>query len=229
MPVIEWLRSAGRRVARSPGWQLVLGGAVLALAFPSRLAGAVGLAMLCGAAGVGVARAWPGLPDWLRAPPPRIATALVVALVLGLGLSAFWETLTVSPDWQQWDWGPQHAVLRRGIAALPGLEPPVWNHAVGTGDAPFELYPRLAYLLTGHLALALGLEHDLPLAMNVVAVLVHLALAAATALIAMRVAPRPLALVYGALALVDSGAVAHGGTVGLFRYALVHSALALAS
>lgn len=221
-------RAVGRWLARSPGWQLVIGGAVLALAFPSRMAGAVGLAILAGAAGVGALRAWPHLPEALRVPPPRAATAVVVAVILGLGLSTFWDTLTVSPDWQMGDWGPQHAALARVMPALPGLDVPVWNHAVGTGDAPLELYPQLAYLVTGHAALALGLAGDLPLAMMVIAVLVHLGLAVATALIAMRVAPRPVAFVVGALALVESGAVAHGGTVGLFRWALLHSALALA-
>ncbi len=221
---MERLRSAGRH----PGWQLVLGGAVLALAFPSRMSGAIGLAVLGGAFGVGIALAWPQLPGWLRAPPARVATAMVVVILLVLGLSAFWDTLAESPDWQMGDWGPQHAVLARVMPSLPGLDAPVWNHAVGTGDAPLELYPKLTYVVTGHAALALGLEDDLPLAMMVMAVAVHLALAVATALIAIRVAPRPIALVVGALAIVESGAVAHGGTVGLFRWALLHSALALA-
>jgi hypothetical protein len=221
-------RAAGGRIARSPGWQLVLGGAALALAFPSRMPGAVGLAVVGGALGVGVAAAWPRLPAWLRAPDARTATALVVAIVAALGLSTFWETLTVSPDWQMGDWGPQHAVLARVMRALPGTDIPMWNHAVGTGDAPLELYPKLTYLIVGHAALALGLGDDLPLAMMVVAVLVHVGLAVATALIAARVAPRPVALVVGALTVVDSGAVAHGGSVGLFRWALLHSALSLA-
>ncbi len=226
--LVEWLRAAGRRVAASPGWQLVLGGAVLALAFPSRISGAVGLATLGGALGVGIALGWPHLPDWLRAPPDRVAAAVVVAMIVVLGLSTVWDTLTISPDWQMGDWGPQHAVLARVMPALPGLDPPVWNHAVGTGDAPLELYPKLAYVVTGHAALALGLDDDLPLAMMVAAVVVHLALAAATAQIAMRVAGKPIAFVVGALAIVESGGVAHGGTVGLFRWALLHSALALA-
>ncbi|HWO19728.1 MAG TPA: hypothetical protein VNO30_13175 [Kofleriaceae bacterium] len=226
--MIDWLRSVGRRLAESPGWQLVIGAAVLALAFPSRVSGTVGLAALAGALGVGVALAWPQLPAWVRTPPAQTSAAIVVAVVVMLGLATFWETLTVSPDWQGGDWGPQHAVLARVMPALPGTGAPVWNHAVGTGDAPLELYPSLGYLVTGHAALALGLEDDLPLAMMVVAVLVHLLLAVATALIAMRVAPRPIALIVGALALVDSGAVAHGGTVGLFRWALLHSALSLA-
>lgn len=222
------LRAAGRHVLASPGWQLVLGGAVLALAFPSRMSGAVGLATLGGALGVGIALGWPHLPDWFRAPPARVSAAVVVGMIVVLGLSTFWDTLTVSPDWQMGDWGPQHAVLARVMPALPGLDPPVWNHAVGTGDAPLELYPSLAYLVTGHLALALGLGDDLPLAMMVAAVLVHLALAVATALIAMRVAGKPVAFVVGVLAIVESGGVAHGGTVGLFRWALLHSALAVA-
>lgn len=226
--MINRLRSVGQRLASSPGWQLVVGAAILALAFPSRLSGSVGLAVLGGAIGVGIALAWPGMPDWLRAPPDRIAGALVVTMVVMLGLATFWETLTISPDWQVGDWGPQRAVLARALPSLPGLETPVWNHAVGTGDAPLELYPKLAYLVVGHVALALGLDGDLPLAMMIVAVLVHVGLAAAVTAIAMRIAGKPIALVVGALTIVDSGAVAHGGTVGLFRWALLHSALSLA-
>jgi hypothetical protein len=226
--VIEWLRQRARTLARSPGWQLVVGGAILALAFPSRLAGTAGLMIVAGALGIGWMLTWPRLPEWLRVPPAPLASAVIVAIVVALGLSTFWDTLTISPDWQMGDWGPQHAVLQRAIGALPGTDLPVWNHAAGTGDAPFELYPKLAYLVTGHTALALGLEDDLPLAMMIVAVLVHIAIAAATTLIAARVAPRPIALVVGLMTVVESGAVAHGGTVGLFHWALLHSALALA-
>ncbi|HEU0036465.1 MAG TPA: hypothetical protein VFQ53_37895 [Kofleriaceae bacterium] len=223
----EWLRAAGLRLARSPGWQLVVGGALLALLFPSRVAGSLGLVFACGGLGVVVMRAWPHLPAYVRTPSPRLGQAFVIATIVGLGLSTFWDTITISPDWQMGDWGPQRAVLARALDALPGFDLPVWNHAVGTGDAPFELYPKLAYLVTGHVALALGLEHDLPLAMMIVAVAVHVAIAVGTALLAMRIAPKPIALVVGICAVVDSGAVAHGGTVGLFRWALLHSALAL--
>jgi len=227
--VIERLRSAGRRLVYSPGGQLVVGAAILALAFPAHASGALGLATLAGALGVAAVVAWPHAPPWLRSPPERIASALVIAIVVVAGLAVFRDILTESPDWQMGDWGPQRAVLANVMPALPGLDVPVWNHAVSTGDAPLELYPALSYLVTGHLALALGLEHDLPLALMIAAVLVHLTIAAATTGIAMRVAPRPLALVIGLFTLVDSGAVAHGGTVGLFRWALLHSALALAA
>ncbi|HEY0189861.1 MAG TPA: hypothetical protein VGC42_01985, partial [Kofleriaceae bacterium] len=94
--------------------------------------------------------------------------------------------------------------------------------------APLELYPSLAYLVTGQLAALFGLDHDLPLALMIVAVIVYLTIAAATTAVALRVAPAPIALVIGVLTLVDSGAVAHGGTVGLFHWALLHSAMALA-
>jgi hypothetical protein len=226
--VLEWRKPAGRWLVNSPGGQLVVGAAVLALLFPAQVSGDLGLATLGGALGAAAMTVWPRAPWWLRSPPERTASALVIAVVVMVGLVTFRDILTETPDWQTGDWGPQRAVLTRIMPALPGLDVPVWNHAVSTGDAPLELYPSLAYLVTGHLAIALGLEHDLPLALMIVAVLVHLAIAAATAAIAMRVAPRPAALAIGLFMLIDSGAVAHGGTVGLFRWALLHSALALA-
>ena len=226
--MIEWLGSAGRWLAHRPGAQLVIGAAVLALAFPAHLSGALGMAVLGGALGIAVLVAWPYAPDWLRAPQERTASAVVIAVVIGVGFAVFREALTASPDWQMGDWGPQRAVLAHVMPSLPGLDVPVWNQAVSTGDAPLELYPSLCYLVTGYVALALGLTRDLPLALMIVAVIVHLAIAAATAAIAIQVAPRPIALAVGLLMLVDTGAVAHGGTVGLFRWALLHSALALA-
>lgn len=224
----ERLRSAGKLLATSPGAQLVVGAAVLAVAFPANVSGALGLAALAGALGVAAVAAWPHAPAWLRSPPEHVTSALVIAVVVVVGVAVFREILTESPDWQMGDWGPQHAVLAHVMPALPGFDVPVWDHAVSTGDAPLELYPSLSYLVTGHVALALGLGHDLPLALMIVAVVVHLVIAAATAAIAMQVAPRPIALVIGLCTLVDSGAVAHGGTVGLFRWALLHSAFALA-
>lgn len=227
MTWLEHLRSAGRALAR-PGAQLVLAAAILAIAFPASAAGSIGLAGLCGALGIALMVAWPYAPEWVRTPRPRAASAFVLAVVAVVGIATFRNVLTESPDWQMGDWGPQRAVLAHIMPSLPGLDVPVWNHAVSTGDAPLELYPSLSYLLTGHLAAIFGLEHDLPLALMIVAVVVFLLIALATTAIAMHVAPRPIALVIGLFTLVDSGAVAHGGTVGLFRWALLHSALALA-
>lgn len=210
-----------------PGPQIVLCAVLLALAFPARSSGAIGLATIGGALGIGVALLWPRAPAWLRRPPELVATAMVLTIVLVAGLTVFWEILTETPDWQLGDWGPHHAVLARIMPSLPGLDVPVWNHALSTGDAPLELYPAITHILTGHVALALGLGNDLPLALMVMAVLTFLAICVATTAIAMRVAPKPIALVVGLFTLVDSGAVAHGGTVGLFRWALLHSAISL--
>ncbi|HEY0191997.1 MAG TPA: hypothetical protein VGC42_12845, partial [Kofleriaceae bacterium] len=213
-------------LVRSPGAQLVLGAVILALGFPAHASGELGLAVIGGALGIACAWAWPHAPRWLAAPPAELARLLVILIVVVVGIAVFRDVLTESPDWQMGDWGPQRAVLAHVMPAMPGLDPPVWNHAVGTGDAPLELYPAFAYLVTGHLAALFGL--DLPLALMIVAVIVYLAIAAATTAIALRVAPAPIALLIGVLTLVDSGAVAHGGTVGLFRWALLHSAMALA-
>src|SRR5262249_33882743 len=71
-----------------------------------------------------------------------------------------------------------------------------------------------------------GLEQDLPHAYMIFATLVHLALAVTTTAMAARVSSRPIALVFGLFWLVDSGAISHGGTVGLFHWALLHSAFA---
>lgn len=226
---MDTLRAIGRRFARSPGWQLVVAGVVLALVFPSRVSGTLGVMCVAGGMGVALLHVWPRLPQAIREPSAATTVPLVITLVVVFGLATFWETLTVSPDWQLGDWGPQRAVLARAMAAMPGFDVPAWNHAVGTGDAPFELYPKLAYIFTGNVAVALGLEDDIPLAMMIVAVIVHIGIAVGTTVLAMRVSGNKfVALLVGLAAVVDSGAVAHGGSVGLFRWALLHSAMSLA-
>ena len=199
---------------------------MLALVFPATPVGAICRVICYGAIGIGVALGWARLPEQVRRPAPVVGKTVVVVLVALLGIIVFWDVLTVPPDWQVGDWGPQHAVLARIMPSLPGLDIPVWNHAVSTGDAPLELYPALTYLFTGHLAWLFGLENDLPLAFMIVATLVHVSLAVTTAAITMRIASKPLAFVVAVLFLVDSGAISHGGTVGLFHWALLHSAFA---
>jgi uncharacterized membrane protein YeaQ/YmgE (transglycosylase-associated protein family) len=206
-----------------PGVVFVAGAFAIALAFPATSAGSIALAILAGAAGVALARS--PLPVWLRE-PGWVGSAIVVLLVVAAGLSVFWETLTESPDWQLGDWGPQHAVLAQIMPSLPGFDVPVWNHALSTGDAPLELYPSVVYLVTGHVALVLGLEDDLPLAFMIIATLVHLALAVLVAVLAMRLASRKIAFVVAVFWVLDGGAVSHGGTVGLFRWAILHNTFA---
>ncbi len=213
-------------LARSPAVQAVAAALVLIVAFPSTTSGTIGALTLCGALGIAVAVWWAHAPAAFRQPPRKVATALVLLAVTVFGVVAFWDTLTESPDWQMGDWGPQHAVLARIMPSLPGLHVPVWNQVVSTGDPPLELYPAFTYLVTGHLALALGLEHDLPLAFMIVATIAHIGLALATAAVASRIAPRPLALAVSVLFLVDGGTITHGGVVGLYHWAILHSALA---
>jgi hypothetical protein len=221
-------RTLWQRFAQSPGAQIVVAAVVLAFAFPSRSSGTIGLVIIAGALGVGVAMLWPRLPESLRRPATDISTMLVITVVIAAGVTTFWDALTQSPDWPIGDWGPQHAVLAHIMPSLPGFHAPVWDQALSTGDAPLELYPALAYYVAGHLALLLGLEGDLMHALFILAVIVHIGIAVGTTLLAMRVAPRPLAFIVGLAALVDTGAVAHGGSVGLFHWALLHSALAMA-
>ncbi|MBS1124401.1 MAG: hypothetical protein H6Q90_6629, partial [Deltaproteobacteria bacterium] len=66
-----------RRIAASPGVQLVVCGVLLAFAFPARSSGAIGLSIIGGALGVGVARLWPHAPAFLRSPPGDVTSALV--------------------------------------------------------------------------------------------------------------------------------------------------------
>jgi hypothetical protein len=221
---LEQLRGAFAR----PGVQLVVCGMLLALAFPARSSGAIGMTIIAASLGVGVALLWPRAPVWLRRPPSDVTTMLVLVIVAAAGITVFWDVMTESPDWQLGDWGPHHAVLARIMPSLPGLDIPVWNHALSTGDAPLELYPAFTHILTGHIALALGLGDDLPLALMIVAVITYVAICVATTAICLRIAPKPIALIVGLMTLVDSGAIAHGGTVGLFRWALLHSSISLA-
>jgi hypothetical protein len=217
-----------RWIGANPSAQLVIGGLVLMIAFPGTPVGTAGRLIVYGAVGATIALAWPTLPEAVRVPSPRMATALALGVVGYLGLSVFWPVLmeTPSPAWQTGDWGPQHAVLARIMPHLPGFDVPVWNHAVSTGDAPLELYPAFTYIVTGHLALLLGLENDLPHVFMIVATLTHIGLALTTVALAMRVASKPIAAAVGVFWLIDSGAISHGGTVGLFHWAILHSAFA---
>ena len=59
--MIDWLSAALGKLVRSPGWQLVVAGVILAFAFPSHVSGTIGLIILAAALGIGVYRLWPKL------------------------------------------------------------------------------------------------------------------------------------------------------------------------
>jgi hypothetical protein len=224
---VDRLARFARWFGGNPAAQLVLGALAVTLAFPATPAGTLSRFICFGALGVAVAWSWPSLPEAVRAPSPRHALAIALAVVFAVWFTTYWPVISVSPspEWQVGDWGPQHAVLAKLMPHFPGLDVPVWNHDVSTGDAPLELYPALTYLITGHVAWLFGLQGDLPHAFMIVAALVQLGLALTTTALVARVAPKPLAVILGMFWLVDAGALSHGGVNGLFRWALLHSAL----
>ncbi len=225
---VESAARFARWFAATPGAQLIAGAIVMMFALPDAPVGAVGRMIVYAAIGIGVARGWRWMPAAYREPSPGLALGIALSVVGVIGLITFYPVLSTSPspEWQTGDWGPQHAVLAKLMPHMPGLDMPVWNHQVSTGDAPLELYPALTYLFTGHVAWLLGLENDLPHAFMIVAVLVQLGLALTTTALAARVAPKPIAVIVGLFWLVDNGALSHGGVNGLFNWALLHSAFA---
>lgn len=225
---MDVLARFARWFGANPAAQLIAAAAVLMLVFPDTPVGVLGRLIVFAAIGIGVAWGWPSVAGWYRAMSPGYALATALAIVGVVGLVTFADVLSTSPspDWQTGDWGPQHAVLANLMPHIPGIDMPVWNHLVSTGDAPLELYPAVTYIVTGHVAWLLGLENDLPHAFMIVATVTHLSLALTTTALAARVAPRPIAVVLGLFWLVDTGAISHGGTVGIFQWGLLHSAFA---
>ena len=202
----------------------VVVGLLLALLLPSQGAGSIGAVVCAAAAGITVGRfgphiSWPSVSGrwWVF-----IAGILLVAL----GASVFRTELTESPDWRVGDWAIQRAVLAKLMPHVPGFTFPTWMHEVSTGDAPLETYPALAYVVTAHFAWLADLRADLPRAMMIVAVAVHVGLAVQTMRITVRVAPLPAAVLIGVVALLDVGDLSGGGVSSLFRWGLFHHAFA---
>lgn len=206
-------------------WLLPLGLAFLVLLLqPAQGAGAVGAVVCAAAAGIAIGRWWPHLP-WPNL-SSRWWAAIGGIMLIALGASVFRVNLTESPDWRMGDWAIQRAVLEKMMAHVPGAHFPTWMHAVSTGDAPLETYPAMAYVVTAHAAWLMGMANDVPRAMMIVAVAVHIGLAVQTMRIAARVAPLPAALFVGVVALLDLGDLSGGGVTSLFRWGLFHHAFA---
>jgi hypothetical protein len=151
---------------------------------------------------------------------------IAIAVVAVCGVAVFRDLLTDSPDWRLGDWGIQRTVLAKVMQHIPGFHTPVWMNSVSTGDAPLETYPALAYVAAGHLAWITGLSDDIPRALMVAAVLVHVGLAIFTMRIAYRVATLGAAIFVAMVALLDVGALSGGGVSSLFRWGLFHHAFA---
>lgn len=206
-------------------WLLpVVVGLLLAVLQPAQGAGSVGAVVCAAAAGIAVGRFGPAL-TW-PAVSARWWAFIGGVLLVALGASVFRVELTESPDWRVGDWAIQRAVLAKLMPHVPGFGFPTWMHEVSTGDAPLETYPALAYVVTAHVAWLADLRADLPRAMMIVAVAVHVGLAVQTMRITVRVAPLPAAVLVGVVALLDVGDLSGGGVSSLFRWGLFHHAFA---
>ncbi len=212
------------RTARLLWLMPVVVGLLLALSLPSQGAGSIGAVVCFAAAGIAVGRFGPHI-SW----PPVSArwwAFIGGVLLVALGASVFRVELTESPAWRVGDWAIQRAVLAKLMPHVPGFGFPTWMHEVSTGDAPLETYPALAYVVTAHFAWLADLRADLPRAMMIVAVAVHVGLAVQTMRITVRVAPLPAAVLVGVVALLDVGDLSGGGVSSLFRWGLFHHAFA---
>jgi hypothetical protein len=196
---------------------------IIALAFADQASGSAALAMLTVALSITVGKHW---ARWHR--PVRNLHFLTYTVIAAFGISTLWHLLHSYQGWRLGDWGIQHAVLKGMMPFVPGFDAPVWNHHVSTGDAPLDTYPTLAYWFTAHVAWMTGLRDDLPRAMNIVAVAVHIWIAIMTTRIAARVAPLLIAAAIGILCIVDIGSLSSGGIDSLFRWGLFHHAFAQA-
>ncbi len=206
-------------------WLLpVVVGLLLALVQPAQGAGSMGAVVCAAAAGIIVGRFGPHLG--LPAVSARWWVFIGGLLIIALGASVFRTELTESPDWRVGDWAIQRAVLAKLMPHVPGFSFPTWMHEVSTGDAPLETYPALAYVVTAHVAWLADLRSDLPRAMMIVAVAVHVGLAVQTLRITVRVAPLPAAVLVAVVALLDVGDLSGGGVSSLFRWGLFHHAFA---
>ncbi|MBP9086038.1 MAG: hypothetical protein KBG15_07965 [Kofleriaceae bacterium] len=199
-------------------------GLLLAVLLPAQGAGSVGAVVCAAAAGIAVGRFGPAV-TWPAA-SARWWVFIGGVLLVALGASVFSVELTESPDWRVGDWAIQRAVLAKLMPHVPGFGFPTWMHEVSTGDAPLETYPALAYVVTAHVAWLADLRADLPRAMMIVAVAVHVGLAVQTMRITVRVAPLPAAVLIGVVALLDVGDLSGGGVSSLFRWGLFHHAFA---
>lgn len=203
---------------------LLVAALVAALVFPRVAAGTIGLAILGGGAGA-------GLYVWrerhARQPmSPRLAGWIAIAIVFGIALYVFVPVFYSANPWPRGDWGPQHAVLARALDQLRDFQLPHWNHAISSGDAPFEVYPAFTYVLVGGLALATGMEHELPTLMIAVAIVVHTLQAINVTRLALRFLNPPVAAALGVIMLLDLGSISSGGVLGTVQWALLHTAVA---
>lgn len=158
---------------------------------------------------------------------PRLGRRALYLALAGYAVMVFADALQTPPDWQIGDWGILRAVYVKIARAAPTLELPVWNGVVSTGDAPFETYPGLTYWVVAHFAWLTGLQDDPAKALWLFAFCVHLGTAITLTRLSARLLPWWAAGLVGVILVTDIGALSAGGLLGLFRWGLLHSSLAL--
>jgi hypothetical protein len=159
----------------------------------------------------------------LGAPPPL---RLLVPAFLALGLAVFGPALLGAPRHRSDDWGPHHDLTRALARGLQAGHVPRYLIGVSTGDSPFETYPFPAYAAAALLTLATGDLGNAPAALALLGLLAHAGLAALVARLAARLAPAPIAVGFGVLALLDVGSFASGAGASVLQVGLLHAALA---
>lgn len=221
----------GRPTVRDGGWQGAAWAAAtgaLALAVAIAAPGApraIATTLLVAVAGAGAVRAAGVVGRGLDGLPRPPAIPWAVPGVLALGVAVLGPGLLAGA--RAGDFGVHRVVVETLADGFAAGELRRWTHLVGAG-MPLDLYPRVAYLPAALLVWPLGLSSTA--ALSVVASASHVALAAAAAAVARRVAGEGWAFALGALALLDRGV--HHETLGvfaIFRAALFHQALSMAA
>jgi hypothetical protein len=218
-----------RCVERS-GWIFAGVAAIVAVAFPTTGAGKLAMLIVAGAIGVAAVDHIRRIPRVLIKPPAAGAIAIGVVVIAS---AIVFVPIFGDVGWTMGDWGIQHAVMKQVAAGLHDGHVPTWSHSLSTGEAPLETYPAMTYLIDRVLAIATGLEEQLPLFLLIFGVVIHTLVAVGITRLCLRVAPAPIAAIAGLTQLVDSGpimagGIGAGGIASNLEWALIHNALAQA-
>jgi hypothetical protein len=211
-----------RLQAGSLVWTLIVC-AVAASVYSQTAAGGWALLVL---ASIAVWLAVPRIPSLLataRAPSPAVLSLVIVMVSTCLLL----EPTLAGPRWRDWDYGAHHALTRILTRAFSqGAPMPQWVMSLSTGDAPFDLYPWITYVLAALGACALGGELHVPTVLSLLALAIHTGIALCVLHIARRFCSWPLALLAGGVVLLDPGSFETGVFQSMVEIGLIHSGLA---
>jgi hypothetical protein len=215
-----------RRWHEHPEWLLVTVAAVCAIVFANHAVGAIGFATVIAAAGAAVAKHAHRIPARIRHPREGVAKWIAYGAVFALTVWTFWDQFT-ERGWMLGDYPGQHAALAQLVPALEHGHIPTYSVAIGTGDAPFETYPALTYVVAACASIVTGSDRLVDI-LVIVGIVAHGLVTLNIVRLVYRVARPWTAVVIGVIALFDSGSVSGGGLVGTIEWGLIHSALALA-